>query len=119
AAKCATPTTPRPPSDHDFPVSLSENLALTARLCTAGLRSCGFDPRPSIARVTRVDHPGRGICAWLVNRSVVVAQRARAAAGARGDDLGTDGDRGLFGRAGADVEADRRHDPTDRLVRQA
>ena len=42
----------------------------------------------------------------------------RLAAGAQGDDLGADRDGGLLGRAGADVEADRRHDAVEVVRRR-
>ena len=38
---------------------------------------------------------------------------------AQGDDLGADRDRGLLGGAGAEVEADRRHEPRQRGVGDA
>ena len=48
-----------------------------------------------------------------VNRTARSAERLRRAASSTGDDLRADRDRRLFRRAGADVEANRRHDARD------
>src|SRR6266480_3860158 len=51
-----------------------------------------------------------------VDGTVGVAQRTRLAPGAKGDDLGADRDGSLLRCAGAQIEADRRHDPIERAV---
>src|SRR2546421_9293159 len=59
----------------------------------------------------------RAVGGWSgVDGTVRVAQRTRLSPGAQGDDLGADRHGGLLRCAGAQIEADRRHDPIERAV---
>src|SRR5262245_42393067 len=68
-----------------------------------------YEPPPMITM--------RGATALLsvaaMDRPVGVAQRPTLLAGAQGDDLGTDRDRGLLRGTGADVEPDRGPQPLE------
>ena len=67
-------------------------------------------PRPLARRYRDPRNPSWTMPCVSVDGARSVAQRRGVTPGPQRDDLGADRDRGLLGRAGADVETDRRHD---------
>src|SRR5262249_52351024 len=118
-----TATPPWPMVRAASPTAPSSRLQIAT--CTPSFASAAAaaNPNPRLAAATAARRPEMPRSMWSsswssadvgpsgVDGPVGVAQRPGPTPGAQGDDLCADRDGGLLGRAGAEVEADRRHDP--------